>query len=150
MDDAARPDAPRSPPVPAAPPVPPPPPSPPLRAGDESDARMWAAFAHLGGLLTLIGVPGILGSLGIWLWKRGDSALIDEHGKEAVNFQITVLIYSAVAAVIAFVTCGLGMIVVAPLLLVLSVLIIVLPIIATIKASDGRPYRYPLTIRLID
>ena len=62
----------------------------------------------------------------------------------------TVLTYGAAAAVIGCVACGLGTIVVAPLLLVLCVLVVVLPIIATIRASDGRPYRDPLTMRLID
>lgn len=128
-----------------SPPVPPPQ----ARVLEESDARMWAAFAHLSGLVYLIGVPGIFGSLIVWLWKRGDHPLVNEHGKEAVNFQITLLIYNTAAVVIGFLTCGLGLIVLAPLLAILAVLIIVLPIIATVQASEGRPYRYPLTIRLV-
>ena len=128
-----------------APPVPPPP----RRTLEESSARMWAAFAHLAGLVYLAGVPGVLGSLVVWLWKRGEHPLVDEHGKEAVNFQITLLLYNVAIAVTAFLTCGLGVILLAPLLAVLAVLVIVLPIIATVQASEGRPYRYPLTIRLI-
>jgi uncharacterized Tic20 family protein len=141
MDEAPNPPLP-----PGSPPVPPPP----ARAMEESDARMWAAFTHLAGLVYLAGIPGILGSLVIWLWKRGDHRLINEHGKEAVNFQITLLIYNVAAFVIGACTLGLGLIVVAPLMAILAILIIVLPIIATIQASEGRPYRYPLTIRLID
>ena len=111
---------------------------------------MWAAFAHLSGLVYLIGVPGIFGSLVIWLWKRDSHPLVNQHGKEAVNFQLSLLLYTVGAAIIGFVTCGLGLIVLIPLLLLMSVLVIVLPIIATVQASEGRPYRYPLTIRLID
>ena len=125
-------------------------PPPPARTMEESDARMWAAFAHLAGLIYLLGVPGILGSLVIWLWRRGDHRLVDEHGKEAVNFQLTLLIYSVAGAALVFMTCGLGAIIVGPLLAVLAVFVIVLPIIATVRASEGRPYRYPLTIRLVD
>ena len=131
-----------------SPPVPPPP----ARAMEEmedSDACMWAAFAHLAGLVYLLGIPGILGSLIIWLWKRGDHPLVDEHGQEAVNFQITLLIYNTAAVLIGCGTLGLGLIVLALLLAILAVLVIVLPIIATVQASEGRPYRYPLTIRLI-
>lgn len=130
-----------------SPPVPPPPAR---QQMEESDARMWAAFSHLSGLVYLVGVPGIFGSLVIWLWKRGEHPMVDEHGKEALNFQITLLIYNTVALLIGFVTCGLGLIVLAPLLAILAVLIIVLPIIATVQASEGRRYRYPLTIRLVD
>lgn len=129
-----------------APPVPPPP----RRTLTDSEARMWAAFGHLAGLVYLLGVPGVLGSLVIWLWKRGEHPLVDEHGKEAVNFQITLLLYNLAIVATAFLTCGLGVILLAPLLAVVAVLVVVLPIIATVQASEGRPYRYPLTIRLID
>lgn len=134
------------PPHATTPPVPPPP----ERTMVEADARMWAAFAHLAGLVYLLGIPGILGSLVIWLWKRGSHPLVNEHGKEAVNFQISLLIYNVVAAVSVFVTCGASMLLVVPLAAILGVLIVVLPIIATVQASEGRPYRYPLTIRLLD
>ncbi len=110
---------------------------------------MWAAFAHLAGLLSLTTIPGVFGCLAIWLWKRHEHPLIDEHGKEAVNFQISVLLYGAAAAILVFLTCGVGVLVVAPLAAVMAVLVIVLPIIATVQASEGRPYRYPLTLRLI-
>ncbi len=130
--------------------LPPPPVSAPKRADVESDARMWAAFAHLAGLLSLVGVPGVIGSLVIWMWKRDTHRLVNEHGKEAVNFQISLLIYVAASALIVFLTCGLGALIVVPVGVLLSVLVVVLPIIATVQASEGRSYRYPLTIRLID
>jgi len=129
-----------------SPPVPPPP----ARTMEEADARMWAAFAHLAGLVYLLGVPGILGSLVVWLWKRGGHPLVNEHGREAVNFQLSLLIYNLLAGVSAFLTCGFSVLVLIPLFAVFAVLVVVLPIIGTIQASEGRPYRYPLTIRLLD
>jgi uncharacterized Tic20 family protein len=129
--------------------IPPPPVLAPERAQTESDARMWAAFAHLAGLLVLVGAP-VIGCLVIWLWKRDTSVLVDEHGKEAVNFQISVLLFSAASVVLVVLTCGIGGLLVVPLAALMSVLVIVLPIIATVQASEGRHYRYPLTLRLID
>ncbi len=130
--------------------LPPPPVPVQERANAESDARMWAAFAHLAGLSTLIGLPGVIGCLVIWLWKRDTDPLVDQHGKEAVNFQLALLIYGAAGALLVVATCGFGAILILPLLALTSVLVIVLPIIATVQASEGRSYRYPYTIRLID
>lgn len=85
----------------------------------------------------------ILGPLVIWLAKREDSPEIDAHGKESVNFQISMLIYSVIAGILCFVLIGI------PILILLHFLNIIFVIIATIQASDGRLFRYPLSIRLI-
>jgi len=75
--------------------------------------------------------------------KRGDSPEIDAHGKESLNFQISMLIYDAVAAILCIVLIGI------PILIALWVLNTVFVIIASIKASEGKFYRYPITIRFI-
>ena len=85
----------------------------------------------------------ILGPLIVWLAKRADSPEIDEHGKESLNFQISMLIYNVVAAVLCLVLIGFA------LLLILHILNLVLVIVASIQASEGKLYRYPVTIRLI-
>jgi len=85
----------------------------------------------------------LLGSLIVWLVKRGDSPEIDAHGKESLNFQISMLIYDAIAAILCVVLIGI------PILIALWVLNTVLVIIASIQASEGKFYRYPITIRLI-
>jgi uncharacterized protein len=109
------------------------------------EARNWAMFCHLAGLLGLrlpiVGhLVGIVGTLVIWQLKRDDHPFIDDQGKEAVNFQISMLIYS----VILFCT-----IIGIALLFVLWIAEVVLIIIAAIKAGEGEAYRYPLTLRLI-
>ncbi|MBA3831978.1 MAG: DUF4870 domain-containing protein [Chthoniobacterales bacterium] len=76
------------------------------------------------------------------LVKRGDSEL-DAHGKEALNFQISMLIYNVVAAVFCLILVGFVF------LAVLWVLNAVFVIIASIQASEGKFYRYPITIRFI-
>ena len=85
----------------------------------------------------------IVGPLVVWLAKRADSPEIDEHGKESLNFQISMLIYNVVAAVLCLVLIGFA------LLLILHILNLVLVIVASIQASEGKLYRYPITIRLI-
>ena len=79
----------------------------------------------------------------IWLVKRNESAFIDEHGREALNFQVSVTLYGIVAGVLAFVLVGFV------LLAALVVFQFVFMVIASVRASQGEPYRYPFTIRLI-
>jgi uncharacterized Tic20 family protein len=85
----------------------------------------------------------ILGPLAVWLLKRGDSPEIDAHGKESLNFQISMLIYDAIAVILCVFLIGI------PILIALWVANTVLVIIASVKASEGKFYQYPFTIRLI-
>ena len=102
-------------------------------------------MCHLSALAGFV-IPGaghILGPLIVWLVKRGDSAEIDAHGKEALNFQISMLIYNVVAGILCLIVIGFV------LLAVLHVLNVVFVVIASLRASEGQIYRYPLTLRLI-
>jgi uncharacterized Tic20 family protein len=111
----------------------------------DDDARLWAALAHVAALAAYVGVPfgHILGPLIVWLIKKDRHAFISEHGKEALNFNITITLYTLIAFLLCFVVVGFVLL---PLLLLLHV---ILTIIASVRASDGLPYRYPLTLRLI-
>ncbi len=109
------------------------------------DVRTWCVGCHLSALAGFV-VPAlghVFGPLIVWLIKRGDSPEIDAHGKEALNFQISMLLYNIVAGVLCLVLIGFV------LLAVLHILNVVFVIIAAIKASEGEMYRYPLTLRLI-
>ena len=118
---------------------------PPLSAPAVTNVRTWNALCHASALLgVVLHFPGhLLGPLIVWLAKRGDSPEIDAHGKEALNFQISMLIYNVVAAVFCLILVGFFF------LAVLWVLNAVFVIIASIQASDGKFYRYPMTIRFI-
>ena len=112
----------------------------------ETDAHMWGALCHVSGLAGGLLIPGIghlLAPLVIWLIKRHDSPFVDEQGKEALNFQITMTLYLVAAVALVFVLVGI------PLLLILAAAELILVVIATVKASNGEAYRYPLTLRLI-
>ena len=107
--------------------------------------RTWSALCHASALLgVFLHFPGhLIPPLIIWLAKREDSPEIDAHGKEAVNFQISMLIYNVVAAIFCLVLVGFAF------LAILWILNAVFVIIAAIQASDGKFYRYPMTIRFI-
>ena len=110
-----------------------------------SNVRTWTVLCHASALAGFF-VPWaghILGPLIVWLAKRGDSAEIDEHGKESLNFQISMLIYNLIAGVLCLVLIGFVV------LGILHILNLVLVIVASIQASEGKLYRYPITIRLI-
>lgn len=109
------------------------------------DDRMWALVCHLAGFAGLTGIPfgNILGPLVVWLIKKDQSWFVNEQGKEAMNFQISLTIYAIVAAILIFVLIGI------PLLFVLGIGWLVLMIMAAIKANEGVSYRYPLTLRFI-
>jgi len=120
------------------------------KAGEEisKDARMWAMICHLAGLGWLIWwivplIGGIIGSLIVWQIKKDVHPFIDEQGKEACNFQISMLIYALISGLLCFACVG------AVLLPAVMVVDFVFVIVAAIKANDGRHYRYPLTIRFI-
>ena len=111
----------------------------------DRDTRMWAMFCHLAGLALLIGIPAanILGPLIIWQIKKEQHPFIDAHGKESMNFQISMFIYGLVAGLLIFVCVGMVLL---PAVIVADIIFV---IIAGIKANDGQAYRYPLTIRFI-
>jgi uncharacterized Tic20 family protein len=126
--------------------LPPPlPVSPSVPAPSLVSVRTWTALVHASALLgVFLHFPGhVLAPLIVWLVKRDESPEIDAHGKEALNFQISMLIYNAVAAVFCLVLIGFVLL---PVLWILNALFV---IIAAIKASDGKFFRYPLTIRFL-
>ncbi len=128
-----------------------PPPPPPVGAGTtppdpEKEARMWAMFCHLAafsGYVVAMPFAGVVGPLVIWLIKKDEIPKVDEHGKEALNFQISVAIYFVASLLMLFVLVGFFM------LIALAVFEIVCVIVAAVKAYQGESFRYPLCIRFI-
>ena len=117
----------------------------PIPETPDRDTRMWAMFCHLAGLALLIGIPAanILGPLIVWQIKKEQHPFIDAHGKESMNFQISMFIYGLVAGLLIFVCVGMVLL---PAVIIVDIVFV---IIAAIKANDGQAYRYPVTIRLI-
>ena len=102
-----------------------------------AEDTQWASFAHLGGIL------GILPSLIIWLIFKDRGAFTNSEGKEALNFQITLLIAELISYVLLAVFIG------ALLLPAIYVVRIIFSILAFLKTKDGIAYRYFFALRLI-
>jgi uncharacterized Tic20 family protein len=118
---------------------------PPAPTGTPSaEEKQWAMFAHLSALIGYI-IPfgSIIGPLIIWQIKKNEMPFVDDQGKEALNFQITV----AIAAVICF--CLIFVLIGILLLPILAISALVFIIIAAIAANNGQAYRYPVCLRLI-
>lgn len=118
----------------------------PPRPLSPSDERTWAMFTHLSALVGIVAGAGFIGWLGpliIFLVFKDRSAFVAEHGKTTLNFQITMFIAAVVAFVLWFVLIGFL------ITAAIYVVVIVFSIIATIAASRGQWYEYPLTIRFI-
>ena len=125
--------------------TPPPPPS----GSPNAEERQWAMFAHLSAIVgALIGLS-FLGPLVVWLVKKETMPFVDDQGKEALNFNIMLLIVFAVLWALTFVTLGIGILLTGPLMFIVGVAALVLVIIAGIKANEGVAYRYPFSIRMI-
>jgi uncharacterized protein len=108
-----------------------------------SSVRNWGMAAHLAAFSVFVVPIPALGPLLVWLLKREDHPFIEGHSKEAVNFNLSVLVYGIVAAFLILLAIGLL------LLPIIGVAWLVLTIIAAVRAANGEDYRYPLTIRFI-
>lgn len=106
--------------------------------------RQMLMIMHLSQLLNLVtGLGGIVVPIILWQLKKDEIQEMDEQGKEVVNFQISMFIYYAVSIVLCLVFIGFI------LLGVLALINIIFPIIQGLNAKDGKPVKYPLTIRLL-
>jgi uncharacterized Tic20 family protein len=102
-------------------------------------------LCHLSALAGYVGIPfgNVIGPLVVWLVKKDQLPFVDDQGKEALNFQISVMIYGLVCVPLAFLLIGI------PLLIALALFHLVATIVAAVKANTGVAFRYPLCIRFI-
>ena len=112
--------------------------------GISKDAKMWAMIAHISAVAGFIFPFGnVIGPLLIWILKKEEFPFVDDQGKEALNFQISISVYVIISIVLVFLLIGI------PILIIIGLFALIMTIIAAISAYDGKAYRYPLTIRLI-
>ncbi len=108
-----------------------------------SEDRNWAMGAHLSAFIAAYIALGFLGPLVVLLVRGDRSQFVRRHAVEALNFNLTVLIYLVISVILAIVLIGLLM------LVALGILYIVAVILGAVRASSGEQYRYPLTIRFV-
>lgn len=113
---------------------------------ETSKERAWAVISHLGGLVFVFLLP-ILIPLMIWLLKGDASSFLNVQSKEALNFQISLFIYSCIIVFLCFTVIG------APFAWLGYIIFAVTNFICSIKGAiwtaRGKPYRYPFNLRLI-
>jgi uncharacterized Tic20 family protein len=124
-----------------SPPPPPPPPAGPYQANTQlspSDEKLWATLIHIGGIFFGF-LPALIG----YLVLKDRGPFIREHTATALNFQITMTIAAIISGLLTILIIGFI------LLAVIGVLVIVFSIIAAVKANQGQPYTYPLSIKFV-
>jgi uncharacterized Tic20 family protein len=118
-----------------------------------ADEIRWATLAHLASLVNLLGIPSPLGPLVVWLLKRHESAFVAQEAAESLNFALSVWIYGAIfliAALVSLFSGAWGNLVLFGLLwLALILSSLAFSVVGGVRASEGKPYRYPFNIRLV-
>lgn len=117
------------------------------------DQQTWRVLAHASAFIQFLGVPSVVGPLIVWLLRRDDS-IVEPHARAALNFQLSLLIYfllGGVVAFVAFVTI-IGIPIAALIVIFLLVLLfleLLFALLATLAASRGEFYRYPMSLELV-
>lgn len=114
--------------------------------GDVSEReRKWGVAAHLAAFLGVIGIPlaNILGPFAVWLLMKEDSDWVEAQARESMNFQISMTIYTVVAAFTIIILIGFVLV---PVLILANFILVV---VASVKASDRESYSYPVNLRLV-
>jgi uncharacterized Tic20 family protein len=108
------------------------------------EERNWSMLLHLSAFSGLI-IPfaNLIAPLVVWLMFRARSDMVDFHGKRALNFQISMTIYTLIAVILSFVLIGI------PFLIAFGIISIVWTIVAAVRASRGDPPGYILSIRFL-
>ena len=106
--------------------------------------RNWSMLCHLSAFAGFFfPFGGILGPLICWLSKRDESSWVNLNGKAALNFQLSMLLYIVLTIPLCFIIIGI------PIIMMLGTLKVICTIIASVKASKGEMFRYPLVIPFI-
>lgn len=108
-----------------------------------SESRKLAMLSHLSAFVTFVGIPSLFGPLVVWLLNR-DDPFVEAQAKDALNFNLSFLIYGIAAAISIILLIGL---IALPAVLITW---FVLVIVASIRAANGEDYRYPFTIHFVD
>ncbi len=109
-----------------------------------SDEHTYAMFVHLSGFLSYVMGPlALIVTLALWLARRHESEFINDHGREAMNYNLSIWLYAVISTILMLVCVGYF------LLAGLVVFDIVIMIVAAVQANGGHYFRYPITIRFV-
>ncbi|PSL43774.1 hypothetical protein CLV51_10784 [Chitinophaga niastensis] len=135
---------------------------------NQKEERTWGTLVHLGGIIGMAILPtvgNIIGVLVLWLIKRNESKFVDDQGKEAINFQITLSIAAVIINIINNISLGLWSLANfwrhtrgdffefswgwTDLIGVIWIINVIFSVIAAVKANNGISYKYPLSLRIV-
>ena len=118
--------------------------TPAIEATPSKDERTWAMLCHFSTYIGFIFPFGnIIVPLIIWLSKREDLPLVEDQGREVLNFQISMTIYFIISGILCIILIGI------PIVIGLIIFDFIITIVAAISANDGKYYRYPINLKLI-
>ena len=110
----------------------------------DKDDRTWGMLLHFSVFAgCILPFAGLHAPILIWQLKKENSPVMDAHGKNVVNFLISMFLYGLVGGLLCFVLIGI------PLVVVLALVGIVFPIIAGVKANNGEVWKYPLMLEIV-
>ena len=110
----------------------------------EKQENNWAMWAHISTFLSmLVPLGNFIGPIIVWQLKKNESEFVADQAKEALNFQISLMIYMLISAILIFVVIGIF------LLIGLAIFSLIMVIVAGVKANQGEYYRYPMCLRFI-
>jgi len=110
----------------------------------DSEAKQWGMFIHFSILAGyVLPLAGFIVPLVMWLMKKDEHSLVDQHGKNVMNWLISFFIYGIISFILIFVGIGILM------LWALGILNIIFAIVGGLKASNGEVWAYPFTIRFL-
>jgi len=102
-----------------------------------TEARNMAMLCHL------LGIVGFFAPLVIWLNEKEKHKFVNEHGRAAMNYQISIIIYYIASCMLCFIIVGFFMIA------ALVIMHIIFVIMGAVKAGKGQPWRYPIAIQFL-
>ena len=106
--------------------------------------RNWAMLCHLSAFAGyFFPFGGIIGPLICWLTRKDESQWVDQNGKQSMNFQLSILLYMVLSIPLIIIIIGI------PIIIFLGFLEVICIIIASVKASKGEEFKYPVTIPFI-
>lgn len=111
-----------------------------------TEERNWGMAAHLGAPVTAWFALGIIAPLAVLLLKGSSSPYVRRHAVESLNFQINALILGLLGGLLLVLLIGWLLL---PLYIAYGIFYVVCVVIASMRASAGEPYRYPLTVRFV-
>ena len=118
--------------------------TPAIETTPSKDERTWAMRCHFSTYIGFIFPFGnIIVPLIIWLSKREDLPLVEDQGREVLNFQISMTIYFIISGILCIILIGI------PIVIGLIIFDFIITIVAAISANDGKYYRYPINLKLI-